>query len=197
MKRIVVGRTLLFIWLGLGAIFVAFSSAHGHCLPLDPQQQQAVLQQGTPDQNPLGGIDLDLTTDQLQRIREIQRQSKDERFAVNQRLRQAQVALDETLDSDNPSEALIEQRVHDLADAQASSIRMRALNEIKIRQVLTPLQRETLRTLRRQVRDRRMSNPGDQGQRRLVGPRGLPNRRNGIAPLFPQQRKTDLPRKPQ
>jgi hypothetical protein len=67
-------------------------------------------------------------------------------------MRQAQLALDQAIYSDNADEAVIEQRVHELAAAQAEVTRMRALTELNIRRVLTPEQLNTLRSLRQQAR---------------------------------------------
>ncbi|MEP6706046.1 MAG: Spy/CpxP family protein refolding chaperone [Pyrinomonadaceae bacterium] len=94
---------------------------------------------------------LNLSAEQVEKIRAIREQNKDERFALNQRLRRAQRALDEAIQADNSSEALIEQRAHDLAEAQADATRMRAITEIRIRRVLTPEQLIKLRTLRQQA----------------------------------------------
>jgi Spy/CpxP family protein refolding chaperone len=199
MKPIGNRKTLLLILITLSVIFVAFSSARAGCAGNASQQQQSDAQQNGPDQDPV--TPLNLTPEQREQIRAIREQSKDERFARNQRLRQAQLALEESLDSDNPGEALIEQRLRDVADAQAALMRMRVLTELRIRHVLTPQQLNTLRQLRRQAKDvtreRRLQN--FDGKRRRMGPGGspnAPNQRNGLGPLFPRNRRGDIPRKP-
>jgi len=96
---------------------------------------------------------LRLTPDQRQAIRRIVAENRDERQAANQRVREANIALDQALDTDPPDENLIEQRINDLATAQAAQLRMRIHTEIKIRRVLRPEQIATLRRLRLQVRD--------------------------------------------
>src|SRR5215471_8457613 len=70
---------------------------------------------------------LNLTPDQIQKIRAINAELKDQRQAANLRLRQAQRALAEAVESPNPNEALIEQRSREVADAQAATIRLRSL----------------------------------------------------------------------
>ncbi|HEY3579894.1 MAG TPA: hypothetical protein VGK82_05100, partial [Pyrinomonadaceae bacterium] len=80
-------------------------------------------------------------------------ENRDERQAANQRVRQANIALDQALDTDPPDENLIEQRINDLAAAQAAQLRMRIHTEIRIRRVLRPEQITTLRRLRLQIRD--------------------------------------------
>lgn len=96
---------------------------------------------------------LRLTPEQRQRIRRIVGENKDERQLTNRRVREANVALDQALDAEPIDETLIEQRVNDLAAAQAAQIRMRIRTELRIRRELRPEQLNTLRRLRLQVRD--------------------------------------------
>ncbi len=64
---------------------------------------------------------LNLTPDQIQKIRGINAELRDQRQAANLRLRQAQRALAEAVESPTPNESLIEQRSRDVADAQHPS----------------------------------------------------------------------------
>lgn len=101
---------------------------------------------------PLGPADpiqqLRLSPEQRQRIRRILAQNKNERQATNQRVREARLALDQALDADPVDENVVEQRVNDLAAAQAAQLRMRIQTELKIRRELRPEQLGTLRRLR-------------------------------------------------
>ncbi|HKY45774.1 MAG TPA: periplasmic heavy metal sensor, partial [Pyrinomonadaceae bacterium] len=96
---------------------------------------------------------LRLTPEQRQRIRVILEQNKPERQSTNRRLREANVALDQALDADPVNESVIEQRVNELAAAQAAQLRMRIETEIKVRRELRPEQIAVLRRLRLQIRD--------------------------------------------
>jgi Spy/CpxP family protein refolding chaperone len=96
---------------------------------------------------------LRLTPEQRQRIRMIVNQTKDERQRTNLRVRQANIALDQALDAEPIDETLVEQRVTELAAAQAVQLRMRIQMEVRIRSELNPEQLATLRRLRLQVRD--------------------------------------------
>ena len=96
---------------------------------------------------------LRLTPDQRQRIRMIFDQNKDERQSINRRVREANVALDQALDAEPTDENVIDQRLNELATAQAAQMRMRIQTELKIRRELRPEQLATLRRLRLQVRD--------------------------------------------
>ena len=96
---------------------------------------------------------LRLTPEQRQRIRVILEQNKHERQSTNRRLREANVALDQALDADPVNDSVIEQRVNELAAAQAAQLRMRIQTEIKIRRELGPEQIAILRSRRLQIRD--------------------------------------------
>lgn len=96
---------------------------------------------------------LRLTPEQRQRIRSIFDENKNERQTTNRRLREANIALTAALDAEPIDEAVIDQRVNDVAAAQAAQIRMRIQIELKIRRELTPDQLATWRRLRLQMRD--------------------------------------------
>jgi Spy/CpxP family protein refolding chaperone len=96
---------------------------------------------------------LRLTPEQRQRVRLIMEQSKEERQQTNRRLREANVALDQALDGDPTDENLIDQRLNELAAAQAAQMRLKIRTELKIRRELRPEQLVTLRRLRLQARD--------------------------------------------
>lgn len=106
---------------------------------------------------------LRLTPDQRQAVRQIVTDTRIERQTTNRRLREANVALDQALDAEPTDESLIEQRINEVAAAQAAQLRMRINTEIKIRRILRPDQLATLRRLRLQGRDvlapQRMNNP--------------------------------------
>lgn len=151
------------------------------------QQTQAIQTGGDPIRQ------LNLSPEQVGKIRAIREENKDERFLVNQRLRQAQRAMDDAINADNPSEALVEQRARELAQAQAAATRMRALTEVRIRRILTAEQLTKLRMLRQQALDLREQRrdqdnqiqlrPRDRLQRRQDG-----TRRNGIFRANPPPR---------
>ena len=96
---------------------------------------------------------LRLTPEQRQKIRMIAQQTKDERQMTNRRVREANAALDQALDSKPTDENLIEQRITELTAAQTAQLRMRIQMELRIRRELDPEQLATLRRLRLQIRD--------------------------------------------
>lgn len=96
---------------------------------------------------------LRLTPDQRQRIRMIFEENKLDRQQLNRRVREANVALDQAMDAETIDEAQLDQRVSELAAAQAAQMRMRVRTELRIRRELRPEQLVTLRRLRLQARD--------------------------------------------
>ena len=153
--------------------------------PINPVQAQTQTSQ-TPD-----FAQLELSPDQIKKIRAINAELKDQRQAAGMKLRQAQRALAEAVESPTPNETLIDQRSHELADAQAATIRLRSLAESRILQVMTPEQRIRLKEMRQQNQAlRRQAN-----QQQLPGRVLRQQRRQGIqrnsnvAPVQPGQRK--------
>lgn len=143
---------------------------------------------------------LNLTQDQVQKIRLINAELKDERQAAFQRLRFAQLALSEAIESPNPNEQLIEQRSKEFAEAQANAIRLRSLTQARILQVLTPEQRVKLRMMQQSNGRQRNQNQQAGGNRPLQRIlRGRQDRQqrnpNANSPTVPKQRP--LPRQPQ
>jgi len=161
--------------------------------PVEPAQTQTQAPANQASQFP-DLAQLNLAPDQIQKIRAITAELRDQRLAAGIKLRQAQRALAEAVESPTPDEALIEQRSHELADAQAATIRLRSLTEARILQVLTPEQRLKVREMRQ--RNQALRREGN--QQNLPGSvlrqrqQGL--QRNGnMPPLRPNQRKLTRP----
>lgn len=174
--------SLLAVALGLTVTLPSFAQESA---PNNSQQQRPVeTQQAQANQDPLET--LQLSGEQRAQIRAIREANRDERSAVNLRLRQAQMALEDALDADNPNESVIEQRAKDVGEAQAAAIRLRSLQEVRIRRVLTLEQQAVLRDLRfrnRQAeafkrRQQRIQNQINQGRR----PGNAPDQGNSVAP---------------
>lgn len=177
------------------AVLVVLVAAPSICGQTAEQQPEV-----TSPQQPRPGVDpireLNLTPQQREQIRTIRQQNQTERASINERVRETNRALEALLDSDSPDEAAVEERMREVAAAQAAAMRMRILTEVRIRRVLTPEQRNLLRVLRQQAnqlrRERQLDNPAETLRRREER-RSLQNQRNGIGPLFPRrdaQRRT-------
>ena len=147
-----------------GVLLVASSSLRAQTT--QPQQTPDVVQQQRRQMNQTEQMlrPLNITPDQEQRIRAIYAEMADERQGATRRLRLAHRALSEAIQSPTPDEALIEQRSKEVADAQATTIRLRSLTEARILQVLTQEQRVKLRQLWAQTQRRNQQNPRLQGR---------------------------------
>lgn len=163
-----------------------------------PENSSAPAQNQTPDLQANQMTDLrplDLKPDQIQKIRAINFELKDERQAAGMKLRQAQRALTEAIESPTPDESLIAQRSREVAEAQANTIRLRSLTEARILQVLTPEQRM-------RVREMRQRNLALRRERQQGAPNGLNQRQQGLqrdpnSPLLtPAQRRALRRQKP-
>jgi Spy/CpxP family protein refolding chaperone len=155
---------------------------------------------GNPESQQGGfGVDpirqLNLTPEQREQIRSIRENNKVERAAINEQVREANRLLEEALNSDNPDEATVEQRVRGVATAQAAAMRMRILTEIRIRRVLTIEQRNILRSLQKQARESRRERRSNNAEERQSDERSrvLQNQRNGLTPLL-RRRENRRPR---
>jgi len=130
---------------------------------------------------------LRLTPDQAQKIRQIQRQTREERASIGDRLRESNRALEDALYAPTLDEALIEQRIQAVAAAQSAQLRMRIQTEMRIRRILNPDQLAVWSDLRLKAGDV-IRNRQDNGRPVRPGAEGLrPNQRNGIAPLDPRR----------
>jgi len=156
------------------SLIVLVLSAYAISHAQDPQSNTAP-QQDAPDL--LGR--LRLSPDQIQRIRLIQRDTKDERAAITLRLREANRALEETLDSENVDESLIDQRMQDVNAAQNAQLRLRIQTELRIRRILNPEQRAMLKDIRVRAGDLIRA----QQDRRALRPEGNGLRPNGNGAL--------------
>ena len=179
--------------LALIGLLAAGSSLYGQTAQQQPAPE---TQQGGLGGDPIR--QLNLTPEQREQIRAIRENNKVERAAINERVRDTNLALEEALNSDNPDEAIVEQRVRDVAAAQAAAMRMRILTEVRIRRVLTVEQRNILRSLQQQAkeirRERLLATPDERQKRREERSRALQNQRNGLGPLFPRRENQRRPR---
>jgi Spy/CpxP family protein refolding chaperone len=195
-KRAAAGTAALFLLLLAISTSQAFAQTPGEGPPPEAAQD---------DQTQDWKGALGLTPDQVGRIRSILEEKKLERQTARRRLNQAQRALDEAIYSDSATEAVIEQRAREVAEAQAAEVRLRAMTELNIRRVLTPEQLNTFRRIRqdrmRAQMERRLENGNQQrplknerlensiqrgaGRNAADGPGG----RNGGPALTPRERR--------
>ncbi len=167
-------RTISTLLLGSAMLSAAYGAQGGQQPQTDSPERPGM---GDPIR------ELNLSPEQREQIRAIREQFRDERAAINLRLRETTAALDAALDADNPDEAVIEKLIRDVAAAQAASMRMRILSELRIRRVLTAEQLAKLRELQQEVKQAR---PRDNFRRRqdaIDRQRGQTTPRNTLGPL--------------
>ncbi|HSS21098.1 MAG TPA: periplasmic heavy metal sensor [Pyrinomonadaceae bacterium] len=150
-------------------------------------------QQNAVNRDPIQ--ELNLSPDQRQQIRAIRENNRAERTAIQERLKAANEALNQAVNAESPDEAAVDQRLKEVAAAQAAVMRMRLLTEIRIRRVLTVEQRETLRLLQKQAqenrRERLLANPDERERRKEE--RVRLNQRNGLGPFAPRRKNQRVP----
>ena len=152
---------------------------------ISSQAQTSATEQpaATTHQRSFGGDpvrQLNLTPEQREQIRTIREENREERAAINQRVRETNRALEEALDSDATDQTVIDQRLQEVAAAQAAAMRMRIMTEVKIRQVLSTEQRVMLREMRRHVYERRRAGTADRQRRLEERTRRVEQRRNRV-----------------
>ena len=156
-----VGAPLL---LALFLLLLIFSPTHVRAqeeLEAEPQGQEDGRRRRPPP-NPDGDLvrQLNLTPDQMQRLKAIREQNRELRRQIGQRIRAARTALDRAIYVENADEAVVEQRARELSEAQGAQVRLQAMTELSVRRILTAEQLETFLSLRRRAemgrRNRRM-----------------------------------------
>lgn len=127
--------------------------------------------------------ELGLTPEQLQQIKQINQARRPHVEAALQRLGLANRALDEAIYADVLNEADVAARLKEVQQAQAELARIRFMNELAVRKVLTPEQLVRFRDLRRQFAEAREK---FRNERRMPGG-DRPFRRINRPPKPPQE----------
>lgn len=114
---------------------------------------------------------LGLTPDQMQQIKRMNQERKPLMDAAMVRVRNANRALDEAIYAENLDEGTFQASLKELQLAQADAARLRFLNELGVRKILTPEQLARFRELRQKFappRDANGPSPDDKGM--MQGP---------------------------
>lgn len=93
---------------------------------------------------------LGLSPDQLQQIKELNKQRRPQNLAAQKRLTDARRALDEAIYSDNVDIDIFRMRMTEFREAQGEVARLRYEHELNIRNILTAEQLVRFRELRKQ-----------------------------------------------
>jgi Spy/CpxP family protein refolding chaperone len=95
---------------------------------------------------------LNLSPEQLEKIKAIGAEQRAERQSAARRIKDAERLLDDAIYVDNADESEITARAKEVADARAEVVRLQAIREVRIRRILTTEQLATFLELRRQFR---------------------------------------------
>ena len=98
-------------------------------------------------------MQLGLSREQIQKIRRINQEQKPLMDEAQRHLREANVALDLAIYSDQTSDTDFEARLKDVQIARAEVAKLRFSNEYAVRKILTPEQLVRFRELRRRFEE--------------------------------------------
>lgn len=128
-------------------------------------------------------LQLGLSREQIQQIRRLNAERKPLMDEAQRRFREANRSLDEAIYADQVNDQDFQDRLKEVQRAQAEVARIRSLNELSVRKILTPEQLQRFRDLRRRFEERRdnLQNQrprpdGQQPLRQIIrSPRKVPN----------------------
>ncbi len=98
-------------------------------------------------------MQLGLSREQVQQIRRLNQERKPLMDEAQRRFREANIALDLAIYSDQASDTEVEARLKDVQLAQAEVAKLRFANEYAVRKILTPEQLVRFRELRRRFEE--------------------------------------------
>ena len=147
MKKLHIYSLLLAAVIGLMAM-----SAFGQDGPPPDDRKMGPPPDGPPNgrQGDRGQLlrELGLSQEQFQQIRRMNQERKPVMEAAHRRLNEANRALDQAIYADTLNEQDIEAKVKEAQAAQADMVRLRFMNELQVRKILTPEQLVKFRDLR-------------------------------------------------
>jgi Spy/CpxP family protein refolding chaperone len=119
---------------------------------------------------------LGLTRQQAMALRRLNADRKFAMDAAQAKLRQANRALDQAIYADQINEADVQARLKDAHEAQAEVVRIRTMNELAVRRLLTPEQLGRFRQMRQRFEEARqkvgkpnpMNRPANGPMRQMV-----------------------------
>lgn len=144
------------------------------------QDQQSPEQTFDQKERPNLLAELDLSPEQIRQIRLLNRERQPLVRAARQRMKDANLALDQAVYADSIDESLIQTRLKEAQMAQAEFTKIRSFTEFAVRKILTPEQLVKFREVRlkfmdsaavearrNQIRKRRMNNSNQRFNNRL------------------------------
>ena len=99
--------------------------------------------------------ELGLSKQQIQQIREINKETRPHKKAANLAFRQARKELDQAIYADEVNEDDVKTRLRSMTEAHAVVTRINAMHELRVRGILTQTQLIRFREFRRKFAERR------------------------------------------
>lgn len=164
-----------FLSLILIGFLVAFSNASVKAQDETPDVSN---QQTDGERRPKLLQQLDLSPEQVQRLRQINVEKKPLMREAQNRLREANRNLDQAIYADNADEAEIQARIRETQKAQAEVIKLRSTNELAVRRILTPGQLIKFRDFRQQFMQKKNNRQNLRRERRFENKKSLDNAPN-------------------
>lgn len=130
------------------AFIIATVALTSICIAAQGQRPPESQAQGRESQKHDLFRDLGLTKEQIDRIRELRRSGREDFMAAQRKLREANKALDIAIYADVLDGQLIETRIAEQNIAQAEVGRLKTMNELNLRKILTPEQLVKFREIR-------------------------------------------------
>lgn len=114
--------------------------------------------------------ELDLSPNQIQQIRRINREIQPLMREAQQTLRGAKRSLDQAIYADNANETEVQNRLKNVQNAQVEIIKIRSTTEFAVRKVLTPEQLVKFREVRQRFMERMENSLKERKNRSLNTP---------------------------
>lgn len=99
--------------------------------------------------------ELNLTLEQVRRIREVNRKFRPQILQAREKLQKANDSLNEAIYADSLNEKLVEERLKAFQEAYSNLTRLRIEAEVELRKILTQEQLEKFRQIRQKNPERR------------------------------------------
>ncbi|MDQ3129970.1 MAG: periplasmic heavy metal sensor [Acidobacteriota bacterium] len=166
----------LYKFLLIGLLSITFFSA-ANAQEEMPRGDAPAKEFNSPAPRPNLLRELGLTREQMQQIKQLNIGRRPAMMNAQQRQREATRNLDRAIYADSLNETEIAARLKELQSAQAEIAKLRSLNELEVRKILTPEQLVKFREVRQRFAEMRENFENRPNNRRNDRNRNAPNRR--------------------
>jgi len=140
------------------------------CFSTVKSQEETTQQNFNQERRPNLLTELDLSQSQIQQIRRINADKKPLMREAQQKIREANLSLDQAIYADDADETEIQARLKAVQLAQAEVTKIRSSTEYAVRKVLNPIQLVKFREIRQRFMERMENNQNGRKNRPLNAP---------------------------